>query len=514
MKKSVLSSNTLQLKEENIRLLFGLKVRQLRLEKNLSLADLAKITGISVSYLNEIEKGKKYPKTDKIALLADALGVTYDWLISLQLTKKMAPIAELIKSDFLTSLPLEIFGIEPGDLIEIITNTPTKINAFISTLVEIARNYDISVENFYFSVLRSYQEMHENYFEDIELEVAQFLEQHPKLKKIPLQLKEMEDILSGIYRYQIQETDFKEYEELSSMRSVLIQDSSKPLLLLNRTLNETQKIFTLGREIGYCFMKIRERAYTSTWVKITSFEQLLNNFKASYFSGALLIPQKDICDEMEAFIGQNQWDTARFLKMMHRYKVSPETFIHRLTSILPRFFGLNRLFFLRFNHRPHTENLDLDKELHLSGLYNPHGNMIREDYCRRWVSINILKELEQIQHKNTPKEETLCRVQRSQYFDSDNEYFCISLARNTTPTPNNNSSVTLGFLMNEEFKAKVKFHNDPDVLVRKVGVTCQRCSATDCAERVAIPNIFNQERKAEKIQKSLEKLMKQYQPSD
>ena len=57
------------IEEEYIRLIFGLKLKQIRTEKNLSLFGLAKITGLSKSYLNEIEKGKKYPKRDKILVL-------------------------------------------------------------------------------------------------------------------------------------------------------------------------------------------------------------------------------------------------------------------------------------------------------------------------------------------------------------------------------------------------------------------------------------------------------------
>ena len=39
-------------------LIFGLKLKQMRTDKNLSLFGLAKVTGLSKSYLNEIEKGK------------------------------------------------------------------------------------------------------------------------------------------------------------------------------------------------------------------------------------------------------------------------------------------------------------------------------------------------------------------------------------------------------------------------------------------------------------------------
>ncbi|MBM3411278.1 MAG: helix-turn-helix domain-containing protein, partial [Bacteroidetes bacterium] len=46
------------MREENIRLIFGLKMRQLRIDAGLSLSDLADRTGISVSYLNEIERAR------------------------------------------------------------------------------------------------------------------------------------------------------------------------------------------------------------------------------------------------------------------------------------------------------------------------------------------------------------------------------------------------------------------------------------------------------------------------
>ncbi|MCD8540807.1 MAG: helix-turn-helix domain-containing protein, partial [Leadbetterella sp.] len=53
-------------KTDPIRLIFGLKLKQFRLEKGWSLQELSDRSDISPSYLNEIEKGKKYPKTDKI----------------------------------------------------------------------------------------------------------------------------------------------------------------------------------------------------------------------------------------------------------------------------------------------------------------------------------------------------------------------------------------------------------------------------------------------------------------
>ena len=133
--------------EKNIRLIFGLKLRQHRLDKGYSLSQVSELTGISISYLNEIEKGKKYPKTEKIIKLAKAMEVTYDYLISLQLNKKLAPISELVRSNMLEELPLEFFGIEPADLIELLSVAPTKLSAFVNSIIQIGRNYDIRVEH-------------------------------------------------------------------------------------------------------------------------------------------------------------------------------------------------------------------------------------------------------------------------------------------------------------------------------------------------------------------------------
>src|SRR5690606_22906359 len=60
-----------------IHVIFGLKLRQARLEKGLSVTELAERSQLSPSYVTEIEKGRKYPKADKIMRLAQALGYDY-----------------------------------------------------------------------------------------------------------------------------------------------------------------------------------------------------------------------------------------------------------------------------------------------------------------------------------------------------------------------------------------------------------------------------------------------------
>lgn len=511
------TKHLLQLKihENNIRLIFGLKLRQLRLDRELSLSDLSKKSGVSISYLNEIEKGKKYPKGDKIMALATSLDVTYDHLVSLKLNKKLAPVSELIRSNILSELPLDMFDIDTSRLLELLSNAPTKLSAFVSTLIEIGRSYDMRVETFYFSVLRSYQEMHENYFPEIEDAVEQFARETGLEGQYP-DVSRLKNILQERYHYKIDESLLQKYPSLQSIRSITIpakedvevaENGNGPRLLLNDKLSSYQKAFALGREAGYCYLKVKDRPYTSSWVEVDNFDQVLNNFRASYFSNALAMPRQRFLDDMSAFFELDSWQPERLVEMMENYHVTPEMFLHRMTNLLPKHFGMNELFFLRFHTHTGTDNFDLTKELHLSGLHNPHGTVLNEHYCRRWVSLTILQDLEKQLKEGTYKS-PLCSAQRSSYIDSKNEYLLISIARPSTPTPHQAVSVSIGLRLNRQLLQQVKWLNDPAIRTRKVGETCERCSAIDCQERKSPPLVLENEARLADRKKALADLEK------
>ena len=79
----------------NSRYIFGMKLRSFRKEKGFGPKQLAALTVLSASYINEIEKGKKYPKAEKIMILSEGLGVEYDDLVSISMTGRLGQISEL-----------------------------------------------------------------------------------------------------------------------------------------------------------------------------------------------------------------------------------------------------------------------------------------------------------------------------------------------------------------------------------------------------------------------------------
>ncbi len=485
------------------RIIFGLKVKQLRQAMGLSFAELAEQTGMSVSYLNEIEKGKKYPKADKVDVLAKALGVSVAKLTSGELDKSLEPVSELLQSNFLNELPLDLFGIELAKVVEIIANAPARVGAFISTLLEISRNYALKEENFYFSALRSYLELHNNYFQDLEDAVDDFCEQHQVPRARPLSAGFLSHLLEEQFGYTIVEHGLDDYEELRNLRSLFLPNEKQ--LLLNGNLSASQRAFQFGKELGFNVLNIKERANTSSLLRANTFEEVLNHSKATYFSVALLLPREPFIADIRHFFERRQWEGEAFLAIMKKYEASPEMFYHRLTNILPHFFGLDQLFFMRFVHNPAFASYDVDRELHLSQRHHPHGNALLEHYCRRWVALSLLEDLHQMQQEGKSVD-TIVRAQRSHFIGTEDEYLSLTLARPAYPSPNRNVSVTLGLLVNDELRSKVKFLDDPAIQLREVNQTCERCPLTDCQERVAPPVVVEKRNRLRKIQQTLRDL--------
>ncbi|QJD80704.1 helix-turn-helix domain-containing protein [Spirosoma rhododendri] len=494
---------------EKVRLIFGLKIKQLRGELGLSTYDLADKTGLSPSYLNEIEKGKKYPKTEKVFALAKALNSTYDTLVSLQVNKALEPVVELLNSNILNELPLDLFGIEPTYFLEVMANAPAKLSAFINTLIEIGRNYDLSVEQFYFSVLRTYQAMHHNYFEELEAQADAFLTDNP-LPQLPEQRTDwLISILNQTYQCTVEFYDETTQPALLSLRSVYLPEQSK--LLVNNKLSTEQRVFTLAREVGYHRLNQTVRPLESSVLEARSFDEVLHNFQASYFARCILIPRSRLLDELRTLVQQPNWSNDRMLGMLAEAAVTPEMFLLRVTNLLSGYFELNDLFFLRFNQLASGRFL-LAKELHLSKLHTPHGVARDEHYCRRQVSVTILNELRQLQQSGQWDGQPICRAQRISFATNDTTYFVFSIAKSSPPTTDN-SSVNIGFPITDTLLERLPFIGDPSLPTTPVGETCERCPIADCTVRAAPPTELNQQQRTAHIQQTIAQLRAGNQPA-
>ncbi|TCP26925.1 hypothetical protein EV195_102267 [Tenacibaculum skagerrakense] len=491
------------LEEQYIRLIFGLKLKQIRTEKNLSLFGLAKLTGLSKSYLNEIEKGKKYPKTDKIAVLAESLEVPYDHLVSLKLDKNLAPIGEILQSKILKEIPLDLFGIQENNLIDIIANAPAKVNAFISTIIKISQNYNLTRESFFLASLRSYQEAHNNYFEDIEESVEKFAKAYQIDVTKKITSEDLKEILTEEFNYIIDTEELSKHTKLTDLRNIYIP--KKNTLLLSKEISEPQKTFIYAKEIAYNFLKIEDRLYTFPWIKFESFDQVLNNFIASYFAGALIIPKEQLIKQLKDLFNKEDWNPVRLHKILTSYNCSDETFYQRLTNILPTAFNIKNLFFLRFTHKKDSPTFRLSKELHITQQQAPHANRNQEHYCRRWVSIKTIQDFE-----NSDQKKSSSGIQISSYENSTNEYLVLSSANKDPFKKDIYRSISIGMLLSPHLKRKVKFFKEDTFEKNVVGVTCESCSVKDCKERVSEPWLLDKKARYKEIENTVKSIIESY----
>lgn len=485
------------MENNHIRIILGMKVKQFRDQHALSLQHLAKRSGLSPSYLNEIEKGKKYPKAEKIMDLAKALEVDYNDLVSLKLGDGYSDLEDVIHSEMIQKFPFHIFGITAQEVVQILAKEPERMGVLARMFQDIARNYDMQVEHFFFTALRSYQVIHKNHFPELERAADRLRKSQNWDSERKISFADLKNLLKSEYRCQVIEKDMDEQPRLSHLRSVLKEDGS---LLINARLSEPQRIFALAREVGYRFLEVEsnERAPSSPGLEIGTFEMILNNFRAAYVAGALLIPVNQLGTDLKTLFRSKTWDPQAFHKLLNMFPATPEMFFHRLSEVIPQVFKTQRLHFLKFSQTGDDPFLRLTKQLNMSQVHIPNGIGLKEHFCLRWLSVSIIKDL-----LKDPAAEFKLGVQRSNFVDQNREFFCFAMSYRGTLKPEITSSVTIGFQIDDAFKRTVRFWDDSSIPHRTLGQTCERCPLSEdlCQERAVANTLYQelQERQARRM---------------
>ncbi len=482
---------------ENLKIIFGIKIKSYRTDLGLSLLKLSKKTGLAVSYLSEIESGKKYPKPDKLIRLAEALGVTYDALVSTKLNKSLDPFAALINSELIKEFPFDQFGIFASDIIGLFKNNPENAHAFLQTFLEISRIYDMSLENFLITALRTFQRQQRNYLPELEKLAAHYALQHGFNVKTAT-FDQLRKVLYEKYSYTIDETELSHHPVLKEFRSVFLREGA---LAINDRLLPSQKAFILAREIGFIELGINERPRTSSWINVQSFDQLVNNFKASYFAGALLLQQDRVAKDIEKLFLQNEWNGDLFAELVDRHQATPEMLLYRMSQILPGVFGLDKIFYFRFTHSADLPSVKLTKELNMTETLVTYGLGINEHYCRRLLPLRQLKKLSLKAGTVTPG------AQKIQFADSGASFLLLSIARPLSISKERGSAIAIGIEIDNKSESLIQFLKDPTISEEKVSETCERCPLTDCSERVVEASIIHMQNTSKTREEALQKFI-------
>lgn len=475
------------------RILLGLKVKLLRQQAGLSFAELADKTGLSSSYLNEIEKGKKHPRPEKLRLLAQALGVLTTRLTDPDPGPHLAPVAALLRSDFLNEIPLELFGFDLSRIADMLVSAPTRVNAFISSLVELAQHHALGANHFYLNTMRAYQELHNNYFPEWEQQ-AHTCREAFGLHGYPLDPASLMQVLQTHWGVTVVEGGLAGYPELRHLRSVY--QPSKRTLLLNPDIRRDQLLFQLCKEIGFQYMRLEPRPMASTVLEVSGFQEVLHNFRAGYFAVALLMDEHVFMQKLAAAFQKPTFDHRVMLDWMREFEVGPNLLIQRF-NVITGHWGLDQVFYHKLVWQ--AGRWTMDKELHLHRLDRRYAGRSDEHYCRRWLSSRLIETLQR-----DPTQSTLTGMARVRYPDGDTPWLCLGIAH--TAGPDRIEGQMIGVALREESLERIRFHADPGIPDYDTGLTCERCPIDDCRDRVAPPLKLEEKKRRQRIRETLRKL--------
>jgi transcriptional regulator with XRE-family HTH domain/predicted transcriptional regulator len=484
---------------EQLRLVLGVKLKSLRQERGLTLEAVARRAGVSLSYLSEIEKGKKYPKPEKLVDLASALGVPYDDLVSLKVDEPLEELRAAITSPFLRAFPFELFGVGRQDVVALMAGVPERAGAMIRAFLEVGRTYDARVEHFLFAALRAYQQMHANNFPELEAAADRFRASRGwDARAVPV-AHVLRHLLETDHGYRVDATMLRAHPVLGDLRSVFVP-GRRPTLYVNGALRDEQLAFLYARELGFQVLGEAERPTTSSWMRVTSFEQVLANFRASYFAGALLIPSEALDADLRTLFRRKTWDTRAFLRALGHYRATTEMLFYRLTERLPAAFGLSELFFLRFHAPADVGRFQLTKAFNMSHVPVPHGVDPGEHYCRRWSALSAVRAVA------AGEDSPAVAVDRAYFAGEDAEFFTLAAARQLTLQAGF-AAVMLGVRVDRETRRVVHFLDDPALPRTEVNLTCERCAIPDCVVRAAEPVVLRGEEELARREEALESLV-------
>jgi predicted transcriptional regulator/transcriptional regulator with XRE-family HTH domain len=350
----------------------GQRLRELRLGKDLSQADLARQLDISAAYLNLLEKGRR---TMQFPLLLRALS-----LLGVELERFMTSATDRHPEDVLAHLlddPLaKTLALDEDDLSRM--REEPRVATTIAALFHLYKNtraqldMALSKEAVGFQSgyapgdeVSDFLEKHKNYFPELEAAADEIHETAGLPRRFPSE--QLAQVLRT--RFGLDVTIAPPDGESSVVRHY---DPELRTLRLSSDLSEQALKFQLGHVIGLHVLqktRLHERLVIEAPPRHAETVQLIKIHLANYFAGALLLPYADFFAEVQ----RTRYDVAALAKV---FGSSWEMVAHRMCNLAdPRRPGVP-LHFLRVDVAG-----NISKRYSASGLRFPVGH----GSCPKWA---------------------------------------------------------------------------------------------------------------------------------
>jgi XRE family transcriptional regulator, fatty acid utilization regulator len=450
----------------------GRRLRELRLERGLQQADVARQLGVSGAYLNLLEKGKR---TVQLPLLWKALsffGIEMEAFMA-SLGERRAPdaLAKLLDEPLLRSLgitneDINDFSGEPKRtamlvaLFNLYKNTRTQLEQVATRLAEEQQDSGtferVRLGYSPLDEITDFLQSQRNYFAELEEEARRIRVDHKLGRRI------LSDELVRILKARKVRVEFTQPGKGSVVRRY---DPKKRQLVMSTALLEQPLKFQLAHTIGLRVLdesQLDEKLANAFGPKHAETPRLIKIHLANYFAGALLLPYAEFITEVE----RTRYDIELLSNL---FEMSYEAVAHRVCNLGdPKRPGIP-MHFVRCDVAG-----NISKRYSATGLRFPEAS----GSCAKWAVHNAFL---------TPS------VVTRQYsmMPDGSTYFCFarvvtqpqlgSLVRGTT--------YSIGLGTHADAARHLAYAQDVPYTDAKmaipIGVSCRFCERTDCNQRAA-----------------------------
>ncbi len=431
----------------------GGKLRQLRRQRGLTQAELAKELEISASYLNLIEHNRRKITVGILLKLAQKFGLEINDLTEGDEARLSGDLLELFSDDVfgdidLTNHDIREFANASPSVAKAVIHLYDSYRASHNSLNRAQSRIDEPLAS---EQVSDFLQRHSNYFASLEAVAARVL---TDIGDSALSQDLLSAYLLNVFGYHV------EVAAIEVGRNTKVDEIAQTLFVSNH-LPQESRIFAIAKFIG----QFAAESQIDTIVDAANFthstvESLARRALASYVAGAILMPYDDILQRAQDM----RYDIER---LSLAFQVSFEQICHRLTTLQKP--GASGVPF----HLIRTDIAgNVSKRFSMSGIQIPrHGGA-----CPRW---NVYEAF------LSPGRIT---VQRSQMPDGQ-KFFCI--ARTLTKGENRHNAtlrhMSIGLGCDQIHAEKMVYSegmnmSDPSKLI-PVGVNCRICPREDCTVR-------------------------------
>ena len=450
----------------------GSKIRKERRSKGLSQSNLSKNLGISASYLNLIESGRRTITVPLLIKIGNELGLSLKDLTIESNQRLLSDVMEVLSNELFEDL-----DITNHDTTEFISNNPNIAKALLSlndnykSLRDDMQNHleSLDVESSIkenkstrlpVEIVSDFLQENKNYFDN--------LEKRAEIIREKIYFEEGHRTIGhNLIKYLFNEhsTKVKVVTPEENEKSIKRYDKHKNILFVSEMLNYSSRNFHLAYQIA--FFEGEEDINKIININKLSSLDVINLLKISllnYLASAILMPY----DNFLISAKKCRYDVEL---LMHHFATSFEQVTHRLTNLQKP--GNEGIPF----HFLKTDNAgNVSKRFSLSGIHIPrYGGA-----CPRW---NVYSAFSSPGKINT-------QISR---MPDGKVYFCIARAfeKGIEKYGAIKSFVSIGLGCDINHAKELTYSDGIDLQNRRletpIGISCRNCPRTECEQRAFPP---------------------------